>query len=94
MTPLPDDLYQAAFDVAYFAIPVRGTPQMEAKLAVFRALADNSVQQVLSALQDLAHEFRRDVSGKHVPDRLNGTVLKALRLAEELDGLIDVERAA
>lgn len=92
-TPLPDDLYQAAFNVAYFAVPLRGTPQMEAKLAVLRALALNNVGFVLVALRTLAHEFRRDAGGHYVPERLNGTVLKAQRIIEELEALV-MERAA
>lgn len=94
--PIPSDLYQAVFDVGYCAVPLRNSPQMAAKLSLIEALATEDTQAVLDALRDFSRAFRRDVAGRHIPARFNGTVRKADMLIGELEQLADQrqERAA
>lgn len=95
MIPLPDDLFQAALCIGFFAADHESMPaQAEALRQLRQSLSGGDVTCVVNALRCVAREFRCDVSGKHLPERINGTRRKALMLIDQIEGAAQLERAA
>jgi hypothetical protein len=92
--PLPNHLWQAAFNVNFYSLPLHDTPQAATKLQLFDALTANDARQVLDALHAVARELQRDIAGHYMPECLGKTVRSARALIAELETVVGAERVA